>query len=216
MSARGSRGQRSLTSSILERTGNVVVFHPDDNDGQTLANHLRRMGFQVERCWPPTEVLPDRVDLVFRALLPEERAPSGEWSGPDAPPVICVVAYENPTFIDQAIKLGADGIVTTPIRASGLLATVVMALYHARRARQHAQRVAKLEQKLLDNRHLRDAKNILMIMHRVSEPEAYDMLRAQAMEKRVTIDDICRSVIQAGEVLQITHGTTPEAGRDDD
>jgi len=216
VSTRAGRGQRSLTSSILERNAHVVVFHPDDDDGQTLANHLRRMGFQVERCWPPTDVLPERVDLVFRALLPEERAPVGEWSGPDAPPVICVVAYENPTFIDQAIKLGADGIVTTPIRASGLLATVVMALHHAKRARQHAQRVAKLEQKLLDSRHLKDAKNILMIMHRVSEREAYDMLRAQAMEKRVTIDDICRSVIQAGEVLQIAHGMPSGEGREDE
>ncbi|MGF6768356.1 AmiR/NasT family two-component response regulator [Paraburkholderia sp. GAS199] len=216
MSTRADRGQRSLTSSILERHARVVVFHPDDDDGQTLANHLRRMGFQVDRYWPPTETLPERVDLVFRALLPEERAPSGEWSGPDAPPVICVVAYENPTFIDQAIKLGADGIVTTPIRASGLLSTVVMALHHAKRARQNAQRIAKLEQKLLDSRHLQEAKNILMIMHRVNEQEAYDMLRAQAMEKRVTIDDICHSVIQAGEVLQIARGMTSAEGHDED
>ena len=216
MSARADRGQRSLTSSILERNARVVVFHPDDDDGQTLANHLRRMGFQVERCWPPTDTLPECVDLVFRALLPEERAPKGEWSGPDAPPLICVVAYENPTFIDQAIKLGADGIVTTPIRASGLLSTVVMALHHAKRSRQHAQRIAKLEQKLLDSRHLQEAKGILMTMHSVSENEAYDMLRAQAMEKRVSIDDICHSVIQAGEVLQIKRGMMPEDGRGED
>ena len=216
MSARGDRGQRSLTVSILERNPRVLVFHPDDDDGVTLTNHLRRMGFQVERCWPPLETLPDRVDLVFRALLPEERAPKDEWSGPDAPPVICVVAYENPTFIDQAFKMGADGIVTTPIRASGLLSTVVMALYHARRSRQNAQRIAKLEQKLLDSRHLQEAKSILMTMHCINEIEAYDMLRAQAMEKRVTIDDICHSVIQAGEVLQIKRGMMPGSERGDD
>jgi AmiR/NasT family two-component response regulator len=209
---RADRGQRSLTSSILERNPRVVVFHPDDDDGLTLTNHLRRMGFQVERCWPPADTLPERTDLVFRALLPEERAPRGEWFGPDAPPVICVVAFENPTFIDQAIKMGSDGIVTTPIRASGLLSTVVMALHHAKRARQHAQRIARLEQKLLDSRHLQEAKGILMSMHRVSEREAYEMLRAQAMEKRVTIDDICHSVIQAGEVLQIKRGTAAADG----
>lgn len=216
MNTRADRGQRSLTSSILERIARVVVFHPDDGDGQTLMNHLRRMGFQVERCWPPTDTLPERTDLVFRALLPEERAPKNEWSGPDAPPVICVVSYENPTFIDQAIKMGSDGIVTTPIRASGLLSTVVMALYHAKRVRQHAQRIARLEQKLLDSRHLQEAKEILMSMHHVSEREAYDMLRAQAMEKRVTVDDICHSVIQAGEVLQIARGMASEPGREKD
>jgi AmiR/NasT family two-component response regulator len=53
-----------------------------------------------------------------------------------------------------------------------------------------------------------------MTMHRVSEREAYDMLRAQAMEKRVTIDDICHSVIQASDVLQITRGMASEARRE--
>ncbi|WP_250511387.1 ANTAR domain-containing protein [Caballeronia sp. GACF4] len=209
MSTRGDRGQRSLTGSILERTPRVIVVHPDDDDGLTLTSHLRRIGFEVERVWPPTDVLPDHVDLVFRALRPDERAPQDEWLGPDAPPLICVIGYENPTFIDQAIKMGSDGIITTPIRASGLLSAIVMALYHARRARQHTQRIAKLEQKLLDSRHLSEAKSILMLMHQISESQAYDMLRAQAMEKRVTIDDICHSVIQAGEVLQLKRCAAP-------
>jgi two-component system, response regulator PdtaR len=84
-----------------------------------------------------------------------------------------------------------------------LLATIVMALRHAKRSRQFSQRIASLEQKLLDNQQLREAKAILMLMHHFSEREAYEMLRAQAMAKRTTVDDICRSVIQAGEVLQL-------------
>jgi AmiR/NasT family two-component response regulator len=55
-----------------------------------------------------------------------------------------------------------------------------------------------------------------MTMHRVSERDAYDMLRAQAMEKRVTIDDICHSVIQAGEVLQIKRGLASADSREED
>jgi AmiR/NasT family two-component response regulator len=203
VSSRGDGGQRSLTGSILNRGLRVAVFHPKDEDGLTLTSHLRRIGFMVEQIWPPSDVLPDNVDLVFRALRPEERAPKDEWLGPDAPPLISVVAFENPTFIDQAIKMGSDAIVTTPIRASGLLSAVVMALQHAKRARRDAQRIATLEQKLLDSRHLGEAKAILMLMHQLTEAEAYDMLRAQAMEKRVTIDDICHSVIQAGEVLRL-------------
>jgi AmiR/NasT family two-component response regulator len=203
VATRGDGGQRSLTGSILNRGLRVVVFHPNDDDGATLTSHLRRIGFQVEAIWPPSDVLPDRVDLVFRALRPEERAPQDEWLGPEAPPLISVIAFENPTFIDQAIKMGSDAIITTPIRASGLLSAVVTALQHAKQARQSAQRIAKLEQKLLDSWHLSEAKAILMMMHQIGEAEAYEMLRAQAMEKRVTIDDICHSVIQAGDVLQL-------------
>jgi AmiR/NasT family two-component response regulator len=205
-----------LTGSILNRGLRVVVFHPDDDDGLTLTSHLRRIGLVVETIWPPSDVLPDKVDLVFRALLPEERAPKDAWLGPDAPPLISVVAFENPTFIDQAIKMGADAIITTPIRASGLLSAVVMALQHAKQARQYTQRIAKLEQKLLDNRALTEAKGILMLMHQLSEYEAYDMLRAQAMAKRVSIDDMCHSVIQAGEILQLKRSAKSIDGKEGD
>jgi two-component system, response regulator PdtaR len=118
VSARRDSGQRSLTGSILNRNMRVLVFHPQDEDGSTLTSHLRRVGFIVENCWPPVDVLPDNVDLVFRALRPEERAPKDAWLGPDAPTLISVIAFENPTFIDQAIKMGSDGIITTPIRVS--------------------------------------------------------------------------------------------------
>jgi AmiR/NasT family two-component response regulator len=216
VSARSDSGQRSLTGSILNRGLRVVVFHPDDDDGLTLTSHLRRIGLTVETIWPPSDVLPDKVDLVFRALLPEERAPKDAWLGPDAPPLISVVAFENPTFIDQAIKMGADAIITTPIRASGLLSAVVMALQHAKQARQYTQRIAKLEQKLLDNRYLTEAKGILMLMHQLNECEAYDMLRAEAMAKRVSIDDICHSVIQAGEILQLRRSAKSIDGKEVD
>jgi AmiR/NasT family two-component response regulator len=216
MGSRGDSGQRSLTGSILSRGLRVVVFHPEDEDGLTLVSHLRRIGFTVEVMWPPSDVLPDKVDLVFRALRAEERAPRDEWLGPDAPPLITVVAFENPTFIDQAIRMGSDGVITTPIRASGLLSAVVMALQHARQNRQYTQRIAHLEQKLLDSRQLSEAKAILMLVHQFSEGEAYDLLRAQAMTNRVTIDDVCRSVIQAGEVLQLKRSAKSTGGDEPD
>jgi two-component system, response regulator PdtaR len=200
--------QRSLTGSVLNRGLSVVVFHPDDNDGATLTNHLKRMGFQVAAFWPPLEVLPDKVDLVFRALIPEEQAPQDAWLGPDAPPVISIISYENPTFIDQALKMGSNAIITTPIRASGLLATVVFAIQNARQNRQMMERIASLEQKVSGARHLNEAKAILMAMHQISEAKAYEILRGQAMAKRVSVDDMCHSIIQAGELLKVKRAVT--------
>jgi two-component system, response regulator PdtaR len=207
VATRRDGAQRSLTGSVLNRGLFVVVFHPDDNDGATLTNHLKRIGFQVEAFWPPLDTLPDKVDLVFRALIPEEQAPRDAWLGPDAPPLISVIAYENPTFIDQALKMGANAIITTPIRASGLLATVVFAMQSARQNRQYAERIASLEQKVNGARHLNEAKSILMAMHQISEAEAYEILRGQAMAKRVSVDDMCHSIIQAGELLKVRRGT---------
>jgi AmiR/NasT family two-component response regulator len=194
--------QRSLTSWILNRGLRVVVLHPDDADGTTLTGHLMRMGFQVQAFWPPPDELPDKVDLVFRALLLDAREPQDAWQGPASPPLISVIGYESPSFIDQALKMGADAVLTTPIRATGLLATIVCALQHAKRQRQQADRIAKLEQKLAGTRHLAQAKAILMRMHGIGENDAYEMLRTQAMSNRVTVDDICHSIIQTCEMFE--------------
>lgn len=210
MATRPDDARRSLTGSILSRRLVVVVFHPDDNDGATLTNHLKRIGFQVQAFWPPLDTLPDKVDLVFRALIPEEQAPQDAWLGPDAPPLISIIAYENPTFIDQALKMGANAIITTPIRASGLLATVVFAMQSARQNRQHAERISSLEQKLNGARHLNEAKSILMSMHQISEAEAYEILRGQAMLNRVSVDDMCHSIIKASELLKFKRGSTKD------
>jgi AmiR/NasT family two-component response regulator len=99
--------------------------------------------------------------------------------------------------------MGANAIITTPIRASGLLATVVFAMQNARHNRQMAERIASLEQKVNGARHLNEAKSILMTMHQISETQAYEILRGQAMAKRVSVEDMCHSIIQAGELLKV-------------
>jgi len=194
--------RRSLTGSIMKRGLRVVAFHPDDDDGATLANHLKRMGFDVQMIWPPRDDLPGGAELVFRALPPEERAPDDGWLANNPLPLVAVIGYENPTFIDQALRIGAAAIITTPIRASGLLSAVIVALSHARQLRQYAQRVASLERKLNDAKLLNEAKTILMHAHGIGEGEAYAMIRSQAMARRVSVDDICHSIVQAGELMR--------------
>ena len=206
MAAQPEVSKRSLTSWIMNRGLRIVVFHPEDSDGIRLIEHLRRMGFEVQSFWPPRDELPDKVDLVFRALVADSREPGDGWLGSSAPPLISIITYESPVFIDQALKMGSHAILTTPIRASGLLSTIVSALTYAKHHRQQTERIAKLEQKLRGIRHLGEAKAILMSMHGISENEAYERLRTQAMAKRVSLDDICHSIIQASEVFRLDIG----------
>ena len=59
----------------------------------------------------------------------------------------------------------------------------------------------KLQNKLLGQRRVTDAKAILIATHQVSEERAYEMLREQAMNKRVSIEDIAQAIISASELL---------------
>ncbi len=100
----------SGTSRLLRdlRSLNVVVFHPEDADGQELIAQLRRIGCHVQAYWPPRERLPVEADVVFLAVRPEVASFDPGWARREnAPPVIVVVNYENPTTVESVLRLNA-------------------------------------------------------------------------------------------------------------
>ncbi|ACS84613.1 MULTISPECIES: ANTAR domain-containing response regulator [Musicola] len=194
----------STTALLLSRGVRCVVLHPNDEDGATLTNHLRRMGFRVQAFWPIPERLPPDTDVIF--FTPQSDRPELEtpWLDPARHALVSVIAYENPTFLDQALEMGAGATITTPIRASGLLSAMVMALHHAQQRRRMADRLERLEKKMLGMRYVGEAKAILMRMHGISEERAYEILRHQAMDKRITVEEMACALIQANDVFSLT------------
>lgn len=201
----------SITAHLLSRGMRVVVLHPNDEDGKTLTDHLRRMGLPVRAFWPIPDAAPADADLLFLALQPDQREPDVPWLAENTLPLITVITYENPTFIDQALRLGAKATISTPIRVSGLLSAIIFALYLGKQTRQLTDRVERLEKKLQGVRQVSEAKAILMHRHGIGEERAYEILRQQAMDKRISIEDLARSLIQANDIFSLT---TPVAAKD--
>lgn len=201
---RRNDSRNSTTALLLSRGIRCVVLHPNDEDGETLTRHLRRMGFKVKAFWPIPEQLPADTDLIFFAPQSDQPEPDVPWLDHARHALISVIAYENPTFIDQALNMGAGATITTPIRASGLLSSMVLALYHRQQRRQMMERIERLEKKMLGIRQVSEAKAILMRMHGISEERAYEILRHQAMDKRITVEEMSSVLIQANDVFSLT------------
>jgi AmiR/NasT family two-component response regulator len=53
---------------------------------------------------------------------------------------------------------------------------------------------------MLGIRQVSEAKAILMRMHSIGEEQAYEILRHQAMDKRITVEEISCSLIQANDI----------------
>lgn len=186
------------------RTLKIVVFHPDDSDGGQLTQQLQRIGCQVQAFWPPLPSLPEGVDVIFLAVRPESVDTEFEWlNGEDTPIVIAVVTYDNPTIVEIVLRISAQAVLPSPIRSSGLLSVLVVARgLHAelKTLRRHAQ---KLEAKLLGVRQIADAKDVLARTRQITERAAYELIRDQAMSKRVTTEEIAAAIISANEILSI-------------
>ncbi|MBW8468805.1 MAG: ANTAR domain-containing protein [Thiobacillus sp.] len=187
------------------RTLTVAVIHPDDSDGRQLTQQLQRIGCKVQAFWPPVQSIGKEMDVVFLAVRPEIINLNMDWAqADDAPTVIAVVNYENPTIVELVLGLEAKAVLPSPVRSFGLLSTLVLARESHKVNRALARRLKKVEAKLLGVRHIADAKAVLMKTHQVSETEAYDVIRDQAMAKRTTTEEVARAIVEAHELLSLS------------
>ncbi|MHB0991837.1 MAG: ANTAR domain-containing response regulator [Burkholderiales bacterium] len=203
--ATNQRVQRA-TPQLLKnlRTLKIAVFHPDDADGRQLTQQLQRIGCQVQAFWPPLPALPEDTDVVFMAVLPDCIDTGFEWLKKDeAPTVIAVVTYENPTIVEIVLRIGAQAVLPVPIRSFGLLSALAVARSLHGDLKTLQRRSQKLEAKLLGVRQIAEAKSILARTRQITEGAAYDLIRDQAMSKRVTTEDIAAAIINANEILSM-------------
>jgi AmiR/NasT family two-component response regulator len=192
------------------RTLKVAVVHPDDTDGRQLTQQLQRIGCRVQAFWPPVQSIPKDVDVAFVAVRPDILNLNMEWArGEDAPTIIAIVNYENPTIVEVVLGLGAKAVLPSPVRTFGLLSALVVARETHKENRSLSRRLRKVEAKLLGVRHIADAKVILMKTHNVTETEAYDLIRDQAMSKRTTMEEVAMAIVDAHELLSL--GVRPKS-----
>lgn len=181
------------------RSKRIAVVHPNDGDGEVLLQQLQRIGCQAQAFWPPPKAMPE-MDVIFCALQSDSMPLDWLHHGETAV-VIAVIRYESPTVFEQMIDMGASGVLTAPLRSSGVLAALVMTMGLDAELQSLRKRVTRLEHKLASVNQINDAKAILMRTRGVSNAEAYKIIRDQAMGKRVATEEIARAIIHANDIL---------------
>ena len=189
----------------------IEVMHPPDAEGVSLVEHLGRIGCITTTIWPFPEELGAASDLAviavehdFRdALRQLFRVRDGK-----RPTVIAVVGYEDPSTLQLVLEIGAQAVVERPIRPFGLLTQLAVARSLWLQQQDAAQRVWRLERKLAGSRTIQRARLILMTSNGMSEEEAYQAIRRQAMSKRTGMEDAAAAIIAAHNIVR----APPHAG----
>ncbi|MFM0125936.1 ANTAR domain-containing protein [Paraburkholderia sp. RL18-101-BIB-B] len=184
------------------RSLKVVVIHPQDQDGEELLAQLQRIGCEVQVCWPRLDSLPCDTGLVVMAMRPETLSVDYPWLGTStSPPVIPVVTYENPITIEAVLRLNAFATIPSPVRSFGLLTAIAVALTQFKASRARERYIERLEQKQAKVRAIQQATRIVMDSRGMSEEDAYQLLRSQAMLKREQIETVAGDIVKAHETL---------------
>ncbi len=192
-------GVRRLIEDL--RGARVLVIHPRDAEGEALIDQLKRIGCNVHGVWPPPATIPDDVDTVFQFVDSSEETAFPASSSEHSPTLVAIVDYENPTILKRLLDSNAHGVVNKPIRSFGILSSLVLARSLRGYTRRLEGKVQKLEETLKARRDVDKAVKILVCLKKISEFEAYELIRQQATQKRLAMADIAVSIINAQETL---------------
>jgi AmiR/NasT family two-component response regulator len=192
-------GVRRLIEDL--RGARVLVIHPRDAEGEALIDQLKRIGCNVRGVWPPPPVIPLDVDTVFQLVESSGETVFPVSSNEHPLTLVAIVDYENPTILKQLLDSNAHGVVNKPIRSFGILSSLVLARSLRGYTRRLEGKVQKLEDTLKARRDVDKAVKILVALKKISEFEAYELVRQQATQKQLTMAEIAASIINAQEML---------------
>jgi AmiR/NasT family two-component response regulator len=192
-------GIRRLMEDL--RGARVLVVHPRDAEGDALIDQLKRIGCNVRGLWPPPAEIPRDVDTVFHLVEAAETPDFTASATDDGPTFVAIIDYENPTVLKRLLDSNAHGVVNKPIRPFGILSSLVLARSAHGYARRLQGKVHKLEETLKARRDVDKAVKILVTLKKIGETEAYELIRQQATQKRLSMAQVAATIIGAQEVL---------------
>ena len=182
----------------------IQVIHAPDIDGKALVEHLHRIGCSCETAWPLPEALSQSADVILISIEQENRqqilklfSQTNELRAT----LIAIASYEDPGTLQIMLECGALAMIERPIRPFGLLTNLTIARSLWLQQQDYIKRIRKLERKISGSNRIIKAKTILMETQKLSEQEAYENIRRQAMAKRISMDDLASSIINAYELL---------------
>ena len=115
--------------------------------------------------------------------------------------LIALVDYENPTVLKGLLEANAHAVITKPFRPTSVLSTLILARSVHGYEQRLLNKVSKLEETLRSRRVIERAVQPLAERRGVNDVEAYDHIRRQATNKRISIVEVASMILNASDVL---------------
>lgn len=179
----------------------VAVIVERNDDGERLVRELQRLRCNVLHEWPMPPQIPVQFDVVFCALTTDlpQRLP---WiPGEPASALVVVDSGEGPLDLRLLHNCAAHGVLHYPATPRSVQTMLSLARGHFLYEKRLRGRIDKLDESLRSMRSVERAKSLLIRIRNITEEEAYNYLRRQAMERRVTIGAVANAIIDSYELL---------------
>jgi len=198
---RAAVSERPARQGSVEPELNIAVMVERDDHGEFLIRELQRQRVTVRHVWPLPSQIPLQYDAIFCALSADlpQRIP---WvPGEPSSALILVDDGKAPLNLKLIHNCAAHGLLHYPASSRAIQSVLMLAREHFQYERRLRGRIEKLDENLRTMRVVERAKVLLIRLKNLTEDEAYNFLRKQAMEKRVTIAAVATAVIDSHDLL---------------
>lgn len=134
------------------------------------------------------------MDGITAARLIHEKNP--------AIAIVMLTAYNDSQFVDKAGEFGVVGYIVKPVNEKTLIPTIKVAVRRSGELNDLREKLTVQKQKMEERKLTERAKGILMKRNGISEEEAYRYLRSVSMNKRKSISEVSRMVIETYRILE--------------
>jgi response regulator NasT len=114
-------------------------------------------------------------------------------------PVVILTAFSQRDLVERARDAGAMAYLTKPFTIDDLMPAIELAVSRFQEIKQLDAEVTDLQEQLKARKLIEKAKGILMKNLKISEPEAFKWMQKTAMDKRRSMTDVARLVMDEFE-----------------
>jgi AmiR/NasT family two-component response regulator len=184
------------------RSTSVVVVYPPGEDRDVLLEQIKRIGCRLTLVWPFPPAPPAGADVVMFQVSQDLEGNSSWRATEVSATLIALSDYESPTNLKLLLDTHAHGVITRPFRSSGILSTLVLARSAQGFQDRLQSKVRKLEETIKSRRQIEKALRVLMDDQGMTEPQAYEHMRARATSLRLTVAEVSTMIIEAQEAME--------------
>lgn len=141
------------------------------------------------------ETRPDLVILDVKMPVMDGITAAQHISEESLAPVVILTAYSQRELVERAAAAGAMAYLVKPFQKQDLLPAIEVARGRYQQLQTLAAEVGDLSQRLEARKLVERAKGHLTDTYGMSEHDAFRFLQETAMDRRVRLDEIARSVL---------------------
>lgn len=192
----------------------ILVVDQDRKRGHTLSEVLRISGYDVVNHVTCEDFLPNVVtesqpDVILIDLDSPDRDTLEHLAAIDRElprPVVMFAKDDDEKTIERAVRAGVSAYIVDGMSDSRVKPVIDVAVAHFRQYQAVRIELDKALTSLEDRKSIDRAKALLIEQRRISEPEAYGLMRKLAMDRKQRLGQVARDILTISERLHHTNG----------